>query len=262
MARYGTLKKNIRHNIESWDKVDPAPPQVVRAAASKVIAVFLALSLAGSLIPLVTNIVFRIPDLYQFDLGRTKLLAEIDELDVDTKEEKGEAEKGKGKEETVADAISSFMRHKTDNLQPESSAGGYSTSFFTGNDSAVMKTLRSFLDNILVIGFTSLALFVALYIILIGWNRPRELKRGFMGGVIIYAAVVGVTALGIVFKGPLMKIWEDVIGGGFVPTDRMPQIFHSGFFLLAWGAVTFITFVIILILFSLTHRVTRDVKMF
>jgi len=247
MARYGTLKKNIRHNIEAWDKAEPAPPHAARAVVAKAVAVFLALSLAGSLVPLVTNIVFRIPDLYQFDLGRTKLVAEAD---VDIKEEK------------VADAISSYMRHKTDSFQVEGGAAGHSVLFFTANDSAVMKTLRSFLDNILVIGFTSFALFVALYIILVRWNRPRDLKRGFTGGVIIYGAIVCVTALGIVLKGPLMKIWKDVIGVGFTPEDRMPQIFQSGFFLLTWAAITFITLVVILILFSLTHRMTRDVKMF
>jgi hypothetical protein len=154
------------------------------------------------------------------------------------------------------------MRHKTDSFQIEGSMGGRPALFFTANDGAVMKKLRSFLDNILVIGFTALALFVALYIILVRWNKPRELKRGFIGGVIIYIGIVGVTAFGIVVKGPLTRIWEDVIGAGFTPTDRMPQIFQGGFFLLAWAAVIFITLVILLILFSLTHRMTRDEKMF
>ncbi|MDR3226031.1 MAG: hypothetical protein LBT52_07085 [Clostridiales Family XIII bacterium] len=363
MARYGILKRNIRQNIKSWDKAEPTPPHTARATTSKIIAVFLALSLAGSFVPLVANVIFRIPDLYQFDLGRTQLIAQIgertgvtiadeksdesageesdedadasekssesageesdedadagekssesagEELDESAGEESGESagvksgestgeesgesageesgesageesgestgeksdadadenadekveEKAEGK---VANAISSYMRHKTDSFQIEGVADGHSVQFFTANDSAVMKTLRSFLDNILVIGLTSLALFVALYIILVRWQRPRELKRGFIGGIILYGVIIGVTTLGIVVKGPLMKIWVDVIGAGFTPADRMPQIFQSGFFLSAWAAVTFITFVILLLLFSLTHRMTRDEKMF
>jgi hypothetical protein len=247
MARYGTLKRNIRHNIKSWDKAEPTPPHTVRAVAAKAIVVFLALSLAGFLIPLMTNVVFRIPDLYQFDLGRTKLIAET-EITI--------------KEEKVADAISSYMRHETDSFQTEGNADGHSALFFTANDSTVMKKLRSFLDNILVIGFTSLALFVALYIMLVKWDRPRELKRGFTGGVVICGFIIAVTAAGILFKGPFMRIWEDVIGAEFMPADRMPELFQSGFFLLAWAVVAFVTLVVILILFSLIHRVAKDEKMF
>jgi hypothetical protein len=268
MARFGTLKRNIRLNITAWDTSPPSDGRTARVAASKGIAVFLALSLAGSLIPLAINIAFRIPDLYGFELGRTTLVEDT----------------GAGvKDSDIGAMISQYMQHKTDSFQVYAGAGGSAggasggganvsagaidpgaagAAFFTANDGAVMGELRSFLDNTLVIGLTSLVLFIVLYIMLVRWSRPRELRRGFLGGVAAYIAILGVVALGIVTKIPaLVNIWESVIGGSFTAADRMPQIFHSSFLLLAWGVVAFLTFVVLLILFSFTHRYAQTGRM-
>jgi hypothetical protein len=214
---------------------------------ARALAVFFALGLAGAFIPLAANLVFRVPDLYSFDLGRTQSTAEIGVNVSDSR---------------VADAISSFMRHKTDSFQVGVKQDSTGVSLFTGNDGAVMTTLRSFLDNICVIGFTSFALFIALSVMLVRWDRPRELRLGFTGGLVIYGALICFTAFTIVFGGPGAWIWTDVIGAGFTPADTMPKLFHSGFFLLAWIAITVITLVIVVILFSVVRRLTRHERMF
>jgi hypothetical protein len=217
------------------------------ATSSKVVAVFLALSLAGSFIPLAANVVFRIPDLYGFDLGRTQSI-----------EDTGISVSG----EKTADAISSFMRHKTDSLQVKGDASGRQVLLFTSNDGAVMGVLRSFLDNILIIGITLLAVFLVLSFMLAKWNRPRELRRAFTGGFVLYGAFVCFTVAVIVFDGPLRKLWTDVIGARFTSADMMPRLFHGGFFLTSWVAVTVITLVIMLVLLSAASRMTKHERMF
>jgi hypothetical protein len=256
MARHGTLRRNLRRNIKPWSEDDAARSRGGRAAAAKALAVFIALSLSGAFIPLAINIVFRVPDFYSFNLDQTQAVAETG---LNTKNDK------------IADAISSFMRHKTDEFQLNADVGegegvGGSESdpvpLFTAGDGAVMKTLRSFLDNILVIGFTSLAVFVALCAMLTRWRRPRELRRGFIGGFVLYGAAICFTAAVIVFDPPAKRLWTDVIGARFTPEDTMPKLFGGGFFLVSWIAVTVITLVIMLILLSVMNKLTKSDMMF
>jgi hypothetical protein len=213
----------------------------------RVVAVFLALSLSGAFLPIAANIVFRIPDLYEFDLGRTQAIAE---KGIDIQEEK------------VANAIAAYLRHRTDSFQVEVVFERHSALLFTQHDSAVMKRLRSFLDNILVIGITSLALCAALYVILIRWGSMRSLRRGFLAGAAIYAGWLGATALTMSFGGPLLAVWRGVIGADFTAQDMMPQLFHRGFFLTAWAVVGLFTLVIMLVLLSVTRRLTRVERVF
>jgi hypothetical protein len=259
MARHGTVRRNLRRNIRSWSEEEATRFRGDRATAAKVIAVFVALSLAGAFIPLAVNLVFRIPDLYSFDLGRTQALADTGANVTADK---------------VADAVSSFMRHKTDQLQvtadpvKDPATGevmaeeGDPITLFTAGDGAVMKTLRSFLDNILVIGLTSLVLFVALCAMLTRWRRPRELKRGFIGGFVLYGAVICFTALTIVFDLPAKAKAVEVMGARFAQEDAMPKLFHDGFFFTSWIAVTVITLVIMLLLLSVMSRLTKSEMMF
>ncbi|MDR2162806.1 MAG: hypothetical protein LBO70_02520 [Clostridiales Family XIII bacterium] len=247
MARYGTLRRNLRRNIKPWVEDDAVKFRDERALFAKVLAVFVVLSLSGAFVPLVANLVFRIPDLYSFDLGRTQAVE-----DIGVKVNNGD----------VADAISSFMRHRTDSLRINAESDSGKVPLFTGNDRTVMMTLRSFLDNTLAIGFTLLALFLALCFMLVRWNRPRELRLGFMGGLAAYVAVICFPVLVIVFGGPPMWIWKEVIGAAFVPGDMMPELFHRGFFLTSWIAVTAVTLAIIIVLLSVVRRLTRHESMF
>jgi hypothetical protein len=266
MARHGTLRRNLRRNIRPWSDDDAARGRGDRSAAAKALAVFVALSLAGAFIPLVVNLVFRIPDFYGFDLDQTRAVSGMGE---------------KVKADAIADAISSFMRHKTDEFQvyadagegagadtdADANAGGGGsesdrTPLFTAGDGAVMETLRAFLDNILVIGLTSLVVFASLCAMLARWRRPRELKVGFIGGFVLYGAVICFTAIVIVFDPPVKRLWTDVIGARFTPEDVMPKLFGGGFFLTSWIAVTAITLVIMLILLSVMNRLTKSDMMF
>jgi hypothetical protein len=247
MARYGTIKRNLRRNIKPWSEDEAAKSRDSLETAARAVAVFLALALAGAFVPLAVNLIFRIPDLYSFDLSRTDALADMGV---------------KAKEDKVADAISSFMRRKTDSLQVEAESGEKKVPLFTANDGAVMLTLRSFLDNICVIGFTALALFIVLSAMLVRWNRPRELRRGFTGGFVIYGALVCFTAIAMTLGGPVARIWPDTIGARFAPSDTLPALFHLGFFLMAWIAVTVITLVIMLVLLSVVSKLTKHERMF
>jgi hypothetical protein len=279
MARYGTLKRNIKRNIKPWSADEPAKSRSDIVVASKVFAVFLALALAGAFVLPAARAIFSIPDLYSFDLGRTQ---SIEKTGIAT--EKAEAD---AIGDRIADMISSFMMHKTDNFQAETGMGNEDgedgspegaespesaedaeglenpVPIFTANDGAVMTTLRSFLDNIFIIGLTSLGVFIALCILLVRWDRPRELRRGFTGGFVLYGVLICIFAVSVVFKWPfVMTIWTEVIGARFTPGDAMLQLFHDGFFLSAWIAVTVATLVIMLVLTSIISRLAAHERMF
>jgi hypothetical protein len=268
MARYGTLKRNIKRNIRSWSEYEATKTRGDIVVMSKVVAVFIALSLAISFVPVAVKVIFSIPDLYSFDLGRTQA---VKEAGIATEKAGIDAEGDR-----IADMISSFMMHKTDNFQIASDGGDedaspespestalVSTPIFTVNDGEVMTTLRAFLDNILIIGLTALAVFIALCVILVRWDRPRELRHGFTGGFVLYGVFIGFFAVALVLKWPYATaIWTDVIGARFTPDDMMPKLFQGGLFLTSWMAVTVVTFVIMLVLTSVIGRLARHERMF
>jgi hypothetical protein len=134
---------------------------------------------------------------------------------------------------------------------------------FSANDGEVMTALRSFLDNILIIGLTSLAVFIVLCVILVRWDRPRELSHGFTGGFVLYGVFIGLFAAVVVFKWPYaMTIWTDVIGARFTSGDMMPELFHDGLFLTSWIAITVVTLTIMLVLTSVISRVAKRERIF
>jgi hypothetical protein len=59
-----------------------------------------------------------------------------------------------------------------------------------------------------------------------------------------------------------MMLWTDVIGATFLSTDMLPKLFHGGFFLTSWSAVTGVTLAIMLVLLSVTRKVANREKMF
>ncbi|MDR1042336.1 MAG: hypothetical protein LBL54_00345 [Clostridiales Family XIII bacterium] len=300
MARYGTLKRNIKRNIKPWSADEAAKARGDIVVASKIFAVFLALSLAGAFALPAAKVIFSIPDLYSFDLGRTQVIKESE-----IAAEKAEIE---AYNDNIAEMISSFMMHKTDNFQIESDEGDGDGSaesaanpegaeslgstegaasaadsensesaedaenaespislvpIFTANDGKVMTTLRSFLDNIFIIGLTSLAVFISMCVILVRWNRPRELRRGFTGGFVLYGIFICFFAAAVVFKWPyVMAIWTDVIGARFTPADMTPKLFQGGLFLTSWIAVAVVTLVIMLVLTSVISRLAKHERMF
>jgi hypothetical protein len=248
VARYGTLKRNIRRNIRHWGDEGEDKPSGHRVILAMVLAVFIMLTLPGVVIPITMNVAFRIPDLYKFDLGRTKALKDSG-MEVS--------------EDDTAGMIASFMRHGTDKFQIEGKVDKeHSEALFTNNDSAVMNELRLFLDDMLVIGITSLVAFATLFYLLVKWIRPHDLRRGLVGGVIIFVAIAGSVTAFITFKGPALIVWEDIIGAKFVRGDKLPQLFGDSFLLTGWIGVTVISSVIILLVFSFTNRFTRRHKVF
>jgi hypothetical protein len=267
MARYGILKRNIKRNIKSWSEYEATKARGDIVVMSKVIAVFIALSLAASFVPTAVKVLFTIPDLYNFDLGRTRAAEEVVGIDANNATIDAIDDK-------IADTISSFMMHKTDNFRIEGDvvvkgAGGKEDvrvdtgPLFTANDAEVMTTLRAFLDNILIIGLTSLAVFIALCVILVRWNRPRELRYGFTCGFVLYGVFTGLFAASVVLKLPYATaVWTEVIGARFTPGDAMPKLFQSGLFLSSWVVVTVVTFAIMLVLNSIISRLAKHEKMF
>jgi hypothetical protein len=244
MARYGTLKRNIRRNVRFWGDPDPMRDYGLesRAKLSKLLAVILAAAIAGGLLEVASGIIFRVPDLYSFDLGRTQALKK--------------ANIGADRDE-VAAAVSAYMRHKADSLGIEARVDGSMTRLFTDGDARTMRLLRFSLDNIVVIGVTSLALALALYLMLLRWNRPRELVSGVTGGFIAFGAILAFFAAGIRFGGPVGLLWSGLIGVDFAAGDMLPELFHRGLFMSGLLAAAFVTLVIMLVLLSATRRLAR-----
>jgi hypothetical protein len=210
-------------------------------------AVVLALCVSAAFVPLAANIVLRVPDLYNFDLGRTGVL-ETSEYVVE--------------KDSVGDLMSRYTRHKTDTFQLEVKVEGRTETLFTPTDSAAMSLVRKHLDVFLKWGIIALIAFFSIYIALARLGRKRELKLGFRAGFILYGASIALLGASVFVDGLGQRAWRGALGIRFEPGDMLPRLFHEGFFLSALAVTAVIALVILLILNSITRVLTRDDRMF
>jgi hypothetical protein len=244
MATFGALKRNLRRNITPYNETEGAD---IGGFASRIISYLLAILFALSVIfitmPTAANIIFRVPDLYSFDLSRTGILKEAS-LDVKTSK--------------VGGVISDYMMHKTDDFQLTAKFQGRAKPVFTIGDGAAMQKLRRVLDGTVPAVPAGLAVFLIAFICLYKMQRFKYLRRAFGAAWVIYVLTLIGLAVALYYGDVKMQIWHDILGIRLSGTDMLPGLFGSGYFLSAYISVTVISLVIMIVCGSVTFALTRN----
>ncbi|MDR2156703.1 MAG: hypothetical protein LBO81_02845, partial [Clostridiales Family XIII bacterium] len=135
MHKSWRVKRNIRKHIRKYDAADSNAAKTARSVLGVALAAVFALTVPISAIFFAANLVFRLPDLYNFDISRT-VVAEDIEL--------------KTKTDAIGDLISDYMFHRTDYFQLRAEYQGREKPVFSINDGMNIGRYRTLLDHTII----------------------------------------------------------------------------------------------------------------
>jgi hypothetical protein len=244
MATYGALKRNLKRSIRPYNETkSPNIGGFASRVIALILAILFALSMVAISIPTASNIIFRVPDLYSFDLARTGVLKEAS-LDV--------------KADKVGDVFADYMMHKTDDFQLTATFQGRKKPVFTVGDGAAIQKLRRELDTTLPAVPAGLIVFLIAFIYLYKMGRFRTLRRAYGSAWIIYILSMGGLAFALYYGNVGKQIWRDVLGIKLSRSDMLPSLFDSSYFISAYVAVAVISLVLMIVGSSITFALTRN----
>jgi hypothetical protein len=244
--RHG-IKKNIHRNLPSYD----ATPVDTAATLSKVIggicAVIIAVAIPVSLISASFNIVFKIPDIYSFDLDRTLAAKELDYMD-------GSA--------PIASLMADYMNHKTDSFTLYMNVNGPKKPLFTENDAQTMRSYRKALDAMFNVMCVCLPISALGYLLTLLVKRKQALKYSIKASVFVYLGSI-ITAASLMLVGSnVANFSRDVIGTAPSRSDILPQMFGAGFRIEMFAVAGLISTIGMALIYALTAKLTNSYKVF
>jgi hypothetical protein len=240
MARSWKAKRQIKRHITGYkdDRRGRDAADVVGGVLIGVCAVLLAVLLPLATVMAGVNIVFRIPDLYAFEVDRGEVLNEV-KLEITA--------------EQIGDVISDYFRHKTDDFTLTAELRGRTIQVFTFFEKARMEQFRMILDKCLTVLAGAAGLFVVLFFLLFAFGRKRLLRGAFRGSVAVYILMIGFAGafVGIdTLRTQIMGMLELTFSGD----ERLLQFFGPVYRIEAAGAVIGISLILYVAIFSVARR--------
>jgi Protein of unknown function (DUF1461) len=182
---------------------------------ARILAPVLIVAIPLFVIMAADNTLMRLPDLYKYHFLSTEIL---NERMVAADEDK------------VAQLMSDYLIHKTDNFQMKEDLEYMPANLFTNSDGAIMSDLRSLLDTQAIVGFGMLLLSVLLIIFIIRQKEKDLLLKSFYFSLPAFVLMKTIEVVLMMF-GPLRN---RVFG---IPTpattgegDLLPALLDGTFF--------------------------------
>lgn len=173
------------------------------------------------------NLVFRLPDLYNYHMLNTEILNEkmiaADEKD-------------------VAQTISGYMTHRTDEFQMKEDLAYLPEDIFTAEDGRMASRMRQALDVKGILGVFALIVSVACAAVLLRLRERDLILRGFYYALPVFLAVGLLNGAGLLLAGPRGVLYgiPPVTEGG---SDLLPVLLDDRFFglsALAGGGISLV----------------------
>ncbi|MDR3294469.1 MAG: DUF1461 domain-containing protein [Clostridiales Family XIII bacterium] len=244
MARSWKAKRQIKKYITGYkeDRRGRDAADVVGSILVGVCSVLLAISFPLATVTAGVNIVFRIPDLYAFEVDRGEVLNEV-KLEITA--------------EQVGDVISDYFRHKTDEFVLTSELRGRTIQVFTFFEKARMEQFRAILDKCLTLSVGSAGLTVVLFLLLFAFGRKRLLRGAFRGSVAVYVLSAGfvVAFAGVdTLRTRILQVMDLTFSGD----ERLLQFFGAVYRFEAAGVVIGISLILYIAVFSVARWLYRE----
>ncbi|MDR0357076.1 MAG: hypothetical protein LBH63_01700 [Clostridiales Family XIII bacterium] len=247
MRRSRRVQRNLRRYIRKYNATEPKTAGAIRSALAVALAAIFALAVPVFSVVFAANVVFRMPDLYNFDVGRTVVADEI-ELNIKT--------------DAIGDLISDYMFHKTDYFQVRAEYQGREKPVFSINDGMNMSRYRKLLDRSFIVLCASAVSGVAIFVLLRKTGRKRGLRNGYRAGIALCALAylgMGEFVRNEGLRSTLLRVLLNVRPQN---TDVLPLLFGEGYRLGAFIAIVVISGVIVIVGFSVVRLFTKVNKMF
>lgn len=201
-------RKNSRKN--PWRNTRNAK----KIPVEQLLAIILVISIPLAAICISSNVVLRLPDVYQYNLRSTQALNKTGRVI---------------KEEKVIKLFGDFMQGKTDDFKLKEDVSYQPENVFSKADQRAMTNLRNALNVMLVIGILSFLLTVLGYFFLIRWRKKELQRRAFKKAAALFLILTILnTAMKLV---PRLRdiTWGQLFNMKFPKRDVLVQILEKSF---------------------------------
>ena len=179
------------------------------------------------------NIIFRVPDFFNYEFDRTEVSRSLD--------------LGIGNSE-LSNFFSKFMLHSHDKFSLVTEYQGTQRELFTQLEASVAGNLRMILDILMVVAVISLIVMVFI-IFMMQYNiRPKTLRLSLNIGLVFYFAFMGGMVLLFNVSNGDATLVHRLAGKSFGVDDLLYQMFDSKFTLDATVAISVISLIAMLII--------------
>jgi hypothetical protein len=207
----------------------------------------------------VANVVFRVPDLYSFDMGRTVV---ADDIELKVAVVKNDIETNITNT-AVGEMISDYMLHKTDYFQLRAEYQGREKPVFSINDGMNMSRYRTLLDRCLAAAVLCLIAVVCIFIFLYRTGAKRALRNGYRVAVVVYLLMCAGMSEFVRAGGAVRDfVFHVLLNVRPQNGDVLPLLFGQGYRLGAWIAIIVISLVLMIVGNSVVRIFTKEHKMF
>lgn len=201
-----------------------------------------AVSILGAL-----NIVFRMPDLYSFEFNRNQIAGQID-LGI-TDDELGQF-------------FSDFMMEKKDDFDLFTEYRDREQAVFGTVEQINMEHARKQLNlTVYVLGGVGI-LSVLSYLILLIKRKKYELRIAFKGGIFVFTITLVLFYILLYIDQTRVFLYRQIFIDPFGADDVLPLMLTKQFAQMSLAAISAVSLVILLILASVTWRLTKPRRMF
>ncbi len=213
----------------------------------RIIIVVIAVCIPAVSILSAFNIVFRMPDLYRFEFNRNQTASQVD-LGI-TDDELGQF-------------FSDFMMGKKDDFDLFTEYRDREQAVFGTVEQINMENARKQLNLTLYILGGAGILSILGYLILLMKKKKYELRTAFKGGILVFTATLVLFYFLLNTDQTRMFLYRYVFIDPFGADDVLPLMLTKQFSQLGLVAISAVSFIILLILASVTWRLTKPRRMF
>lgn len=193
------------------------------------------------------NIVFRMPDLYRFEFNRNQIASQVD-LGI-TDDELGQF-------------FSDFMMEKKDDFDLFTEYRNRDQAVFGTVEQINMENARKQLNFTLYILGGAGILTVLSYLILLIKKKKYELRGAYKGGIFVFTVTLVLFNILLYIDQTRTFLYRHIFIDPFGADDVLPLMLTKQFSQMSLVAISAVSLVILLILASVTWRLTKPRRMF
>jgi hypothetical protein len=248
MAKTLRVKRNIKKNISRYNtnKIDKL--DVTSSFFTKIAIILFAVMLPLIAYFAAANVVFRVPDIYSFDLNRTEVLNK--ELMLETTPAK------------IGNLLSDYMLHKTDRFRMTANFKGSKSNVFTITDTIMIARSRAMLDKMFV-AMGAMLVFSGLILgLMVKADKWKAIRRGVKAGFAFYGLGIFGFLLFIYSQTMRTNFFAKFMKVGFTDFDTLPQMFGGFYRLEAIAVLILLATILMFIWRSIVWNLTKGEKMF
>jgi len=213
----------------------------------RILFIIIAVSIPVVSILSAFNVVFRLPDIYVYEFNRNQIADEID-LGIS--------------DEELGQFFSEFMKGKEDDFDLFTEYRDREQAVFGTVEQINMENARGLLNYSLYIIGGAAFLAILSYAIFLVKKKKQELRIAFKGGILAFTVMLVLFYVVFYFDQTRAFLYRLIFINQFGADDALPLMLTEQFARMSLVAVSAVALVILVILTSITWRLTKPRRMF